>query len=74
MPPSLDDDFYNDNIKGNNKQNAYGFYRGKAIERNAFAYCEAIKSITLNESDSNVKSISIGYLAFSIANTSKLFH
>lgn len=64
LPPSLDDDFYNDNIKGNNKQNAYGFYCGKAIERNAFAYCEAIKSITLNESDSNVKSISIGYCAF----------
>lgn len=64
LPPSLDDDFYNDNIKGNDKRNAYGFYCGKAIERNAFAYCKAIKSITLNESDSNVKSISIGYLAF----------
>ena len=74
LPPSLDDDFYNDNIKGNDKQNAYGFYCGKAIERNAFAYCKAIKSITLNESDSDVKSVSIGSNAFSIANTSKLFH
>ena len=67
LPPSLDDDFYNDNIKGgttNDKRNAYGFYCGRAIERNAFSNCKAIKSITLNESDSNVKSISIGYYAF----------
>lgn len=74
LPTSLDDDFYNDNIKGNDKQNAYGFYCVNAIEKNAFNNIKAIKSITLKESDSDVKSVSIGSNAFSIANTSKLFH
>lgn len=65
LPPSLDDNFYNSNIANRpSDQNAYGFYRGKAIERSAFSNCKAIKSITLNESDSDVKSVSIGFNAF----------
>lgn len=65
LPPSLDDEFYNRNIYNRTAdQNAYGFYCGKAIERSAFSNCKAIKSITLNESQSDVTSISIGCSAF----------
>lgn len=67
LPPSLDDNFYDTNISGSAMQNnrdAYGFYRGNAIERNAFKNIKAIRSITLKESDSDVKSVSIGFNAF----------